>query len=245
MYKKFLSLFMILLSFVAIGNVFADDFEITQNTDVSTEYTEFMESVYEIINSPNWKTMSRRERGMVCQLPSELIDTLTTKELIQTTLDYPFFIDIYAFNTVEMGYNAVLNGCNVLQTLVSRTDRADAVLEFYDNAHVVSALNTSFDKKQYFDLDKLELLIVQDDFTAAMTDEQKDRLIDIAENKYLEKTNYSDLYGVNADKFFKNAATHEALASRITESSVYVPNESKVTVFIKWQARIPFATNKI
>ena len=55
---------------------------------------------------------------------------MATDALLQTVLDYPFLSDIYAFNTMKMGYEAVRKHCNSLREFETRPDHME-VLSHY------------------------------------------------------------------------------------------------------------------
>lgn len=61
-------------------------------------------------------------RRKACQVPDEILEHMTTDALLQTVLDYPFLSDMYAFNTIEMGYEAVRKHCNSLREFENRPD---------------------------------------------------------------------------------------------------------------------------
>lgn len=69
--------------------------------------------------------VARREAS---QIPEEILHNMTTDALLLTVLNYPFLDDIYAFNTLEMGYNAVRGHCNGLRELETRPDCLDVLL---------------------------------------------------------------------------------------------------------------------
>lgn len=61
-------------------------------------------------------------RRRACEVPEEILTHMTTEALLQTVLDYPFLGDMYAFNTMEMGYETVKRRFRGLQELESRPD---------------------------------------------------------------------------------------------------------------------------
>lgn len=61
-------------------------------------------------------------RRKACQIPDEILHNMTTDALFQTVLDYPFLSTIYAFDTIEMGYEANKRQFNGLQELETRPD---------------------------------------------------------------------------------------------------------------------------
>ena len=83
---------------------------------------------YSIINSPEWSEMTRIERVAACQISAEELQNLSTDELVQVVLDYPFFVDAQAFNTNRQGFLRVLAESTALQELLNREDNVDSLI---------------------------------------------------------------------------------------------------------------------
>ncbi len=58
----------------------------------------------------------------VCQIPDDILSDMSTEELLQTVAAYPLWSEIYAFNTIEMGYSRIKGMCNGLNELSVRDD---------------------------------------------------------------------------------------------------------------------------
>lgn len=70
-----------------------------------------------------WKLItSRIERAEKCQIPEDILSRLTTKALAKTVLEYPFMVDMYAWNTTSVGYQVIKSEFNGLQELEQRPD---------------------------------------------------------------------------------------------------------------------------
>ena len=52
--------------------------------------------------TPNWTEMTRSDRVDACQIPNDAIANMSTEELLQAVLAYPFMIDLYAFDTYRV-----------------------------------------------------------------------------------------------------------------------------------------------
>lgn len=64
------------------------------------------------------------------QVPEEVLEHMTTDALLLTVLDYPFLSDMYAYNNMKMGYNAVKTSFNGLREFESRPDCLDALSRY-------------------------------------------------------------------------------------------------------------------
>lgn len=81
---------------------------------------------------------STSARRRASQVPDEVLQHMTTDALLQTVLDYPFLSDIYAFNTIEMGYEAVKKHCNSLREFENRPDYLDALSRYCQASYSLS-----------------------------------------------------------------------------------------------------------
>ncbi len=79
-----------------------------------------------------------RARRKACQVPDEIIQNMTTDALLLTVLDYPFMCDIYAYNTMEMGYEAVKKHCNSLRAFEQRPDHLDVLSRYCEAGALLS-----------------------------------------------------------------------------------------------------------
>lgn len=70
------------------------------------------------------------ERRRVCQIPDEILHNMTTDALLQSVLDYPFLNNIYAYNTLEQGYEAVKRQFNGLRELEMRPDFLETLSQY-------------------------------------------------------------------------------------------------------------------
>ena len=60
--------------------------------------------VYEIVpGTSEWNELTPDERLASCNVTVDEVSNMTTEALAETVLDYPYLIDIYAFNTLEQG----------------------------------------------------------------------------------------------------------------------------------------------
>ena len=73
---------------------------------------------------------STSARRRASQVPDEVLQHMTTDALLQTVLNYPFLSDMYAFNTIEMGYKAVKKHCNSLREFENRPDHLEVLSQY-------------------------------------------------------------------------------------------------------------------
>ena len=70
-------------------------------------------------------------------VPSGLAETMTTRALLRTVLDYPFIVNIYAWNTPQQGIDKMRSRFEPLDILLKRDDalgELSAYLSGFDKA---------------------------------------------------------------------------------------------------------------
>lgn len=83
---------------------------------------------------------STSARRRASQVPDEVLEHMTTDALLQTVLDYPFLSDMYAFNTIEIGYEAVKKHCNSLREFENRPDCLEALSQYRQACYSLNRL---------------------------------------------------------------------------------------------------------
>ena len=65
---------------------------------------------------------SHADKVEMLQIPQEVLENMTTRALVESVVNYPYFPDMDTFSTPEQGYRAVRDGFNGLQELEARPD---------------------------------------------------------------------------------------------------------------------------
>ncbi len=86
---------------------------------------------YSFTEDEDWLHLSRDERIESCQIPEDIVDSMSTETLLESVLDYPFMIDMLAFNTYEEGYERVKSEFPALQELIERDNLSSALIDEY------------------------------------------------------------------------------------------------------------------
>ena len=79
-----------------------------------------------------WQNLSVQERHARMQLSDNLLGSMRTEVLIEVCLEYPFTLDLFAFNDFQTGFKALYNNFNGFRELLSRDDLAEPFLLFLD-----------------------------------------------------------------------------------------------------------------
>lgn len=113
--------------------------EMDYNLDIVSkedwENTSIGEYPIDVLSS-KWNTLSYSEAAAACNMPIEYARTLTTDELVSYALNYPFLMDMWAYDNIADGMNHLENKSGVFAELFSRADCYDKLLKEYINMEV-------------------------------------------------------------------------------------------------------------
>lgn len=114
------------------------DGEETEPYSITTAYA------YPVVpETDEWKELnSLDEKVAVCQIPEDLLYKMCTDALVETVVNCPIIVNMFAHNTVEFGYNQVkgyFNGLNELSTRSDAIDELKVYLKEIDSSDIISA----------------------------------------------------------------------------------------------------------
>ena len=170
---------------------------------VNDEVAKSAEYEYEInSNSPKWKEfISHDEMVAACRIPDEKIKDMSTEQLVSAYLNYPLLGDMYAYNTTEMGFEALRSQCNALDELLSRKDAGEAILSRYNTVRLynyATADDASFN--DFIEPSALEILAAQPEIIDNMDDNTFSALNSAIYKKCSEKQD--DVYSATKCLYF-------------------------------------------
>lgn len=88
-----------------IGNqndIFASNVKETLDTIISSQ----KDNAFEYPSDEEWKKFeTHKEMTDFCQIPTDLLKSMSKDELIDIAMDYPLLMDMYLFNDYEEGFN--------------------------------------------------------------------------------------------------------------------------------------------
>lgn len=122
----------------------------------NTEYV-YKEKSYQ------WKCIASHDEMVTAyQIPDDEIKKMSTEMLLSAYLNYPLLIDMFVYNTNEMGFNALKSQCNALNELLSRADAGEVILDRYEKVKLYD-LNSadSASSEKFFEPSALEILAAQ------------------------------------------------------------------------------------
>lgn len=99
-----------------------------------------------------WKSLKNNaEKVQNCQIPSDVLATMNTRDLLKVCLNYPLLPDIFAFNNIKDGFTKFENDFNGFQELLKRDDAPDELLKKYKSIEpsAIPASGTILEKGNY------------------------------------------------------------------------------------------------
>lgn len=81
-----------------------------------------------------------------CQIPEDILQAMTTEALVETVVNYPLAADVYAYDTFQMGYDAVKRQFNGLRELERRPDALSVMA-----AKMTATMNLTEEEKTFKD----------------------------------------------------------------------------------------------
>lgn len=198
---------------------------------------------YPVTLTPNWTEMKRTDRVDACQLSKDSMAKMSTEELLQTVLAYPFMIDLYAFNTYRAGFEHVYQEFPALAELTKRTDFGAVLIDFYRNTPVEDGYSMS-EHENYQNRKSpsiIEILIAQEEVTGGLDETEINLLIQIFEEKNLERKASLEVNCGNLTTFYNALQENPDSAIARAAATVTTPKGSKVEVenqssIIDWSA---------
>ena len=78
-----------------------------------------------------WHALSLEQRLTALQIPANILSEMSTKELIEACLNYPYLFTIYASNNINIQLEKVINSFNGFRELSNRNDSIALLFEEY------------------------------------------------------------------------------------------------------------------
>jgi hypothetical protein len=148
--------------------------------------------VYDFPINPNTKEWANlkteTERFNAMQIPSELLKSMSTENLIITCINYPAFGHYTAFDNTQDGISRTIKNFNGLQELLFRQDAPSKMLSVYSELSIskndMKDISTDFWGMRicYF-----ELLLANDEIIDKLKDEERIALIKEVQKKISER----------------------------------------------------------
>lgn len=146
-----------------------------------------------------WKQLKNiPEAEEACQIPNNILSSISTKGLLITCMNYPLKISILASNNYKNGFESIMKTFNGAQELINRADIVPVLLDFYseiDPKYYKIDRSISKQGENAFDYTFIDMLITQDNILNKLTEENKISLLKDCIQYDYSKREKSEVYG--------------------------------------------------
>ena len=194
------------------------------------------------IGDHTWQQYAtNKERAVALQIPEMVLPTISTKELLDLCLNYPFLLEFTFSDDYQVGLNKLMKNFNGFEELLKRTDLIEAMLnkdkDLEKDIQNVLKKEGSLQGFLSFQNLALELLFFNKYIFHRITDCQKKELLEIYNKNKQIKSLYPDIFGVinNLPDDYFTFSNMDLLSSKGQKSypsyqskTIYTPNGSLV-----------------
>ena len=170
---------------------------------------------------PEWAELkSRDERVVACQIPENILSCLSTENLIRLCLQYPLFFDVYLFNCLDNGLNALFNNFNGVRELYEREDVLIELLKYYQSIIQDISISNADNVEFNISVSNVELLLSR--YQSANKDITEDykEILRLLTDGYERKIVYADEYIFQSLSFVTNLFSRAKKIIEISPQSV-------------------------
>ena len=144
-----------------------------------------------------WATLDPWEAYEVCNMPEHLLKVCSTERLAELFLDYPFLLDVWAFEDEKMGLEMIIHRSNIGREFFDRENAIDILLDVYGSIPVDYSMLVSPETRTsdfvWRDSKYDEELFLQMFFgynVSMLSLNQRGKLLSVLEKKHFEKSEY-------------------------------------------------------
>jgi len=124
-------------------------------------------------------------------LPEQYLKCSSTDSLIRTCLMYPYLGYIWLYNSLQQGFDCVMNMFNGFDELFTREDANIELIKVYQqmDPEGVNDFSDPVDRGAYMtQFTFIEIIIAQFQFISKLTPEETEMLIEVCLDKYYDKS---------------------------------------------------------
>ena len=212
MKKKLLSVILVVsLIFSCSILSFAQEGTLKSNDKINTKFD------YSFAKQDSWKDKPRNEKLESCQIPKDTAEKMTTEALLDSILENPFTVDMFAYDSYEEGYQKVKDEIFVFQNLLDRSDLGSILVK----KHSICSEGSS--DKDLMNSMYLSVMIAQPEIEKKISD------VDIISFKNSLKVKDNHIYKNSKEDHKIQIDSTISLLSGYT--TVYTPKGSHIQVY--------------
>lgn len=163
----------------------------------------------------SYKTV--QDRKIALQIPLVIIESITTRNLLEVCLDYPYLIDFESFNDQDTGFAALLSEFNGFGELMKRDDLTDVLLEYFEKIPQDTEMLKNYSSlelgdysfKRYF----LTYLLSRQDVQSRLSYDSKQRLLSATSQNAKLIADNDQLFGTPLKSIIKQLQSNRSLSA--------------------------------
>ena len=120
------------------------------------------ETLYKITpDDAEWKCLNGvQEKIEACRIDEEILQSMSTEQLIEAVLDYPFIIDLFLTDDYESAVGSICENCDAFHELISRSDAEKTIVEWVEQR---KKAHTGITAEEEIENDAMMLLLLHTD----------------------------------------------------------------------------------
>ena len=186
-----------------------------------------------------WKAFRTHvEMLNACQIPDSVLKDMSTAGLVETVSNYPLLVDMWAYNDVQIGFEAVASHFNGIPELISREDAATELISKYKaiDLNAISGSWSPLEQGRFVlgTVSSIEMLLAQDCIISKMSEaERLDLLAEVRINCAVkqQKGEFYGETGLEISSLIVEGLTLRHWSERCTSSHVYTPQGTWVGAY--------------
>lgn len=144
-----------------------------------------------------WKNFkSTAEMVDACNIPGDVLASLSTKELWDVCLQYPLLRQYTASNSPYRGIQGIIDVFNGFSELMRRDDAHKVIYGYYLTEKIANINNTKNKGAYTFDFCAIELILAQKPIISRFSREEQLNVLTTMLEKYGEKSSYNEYFGM-------------------------------------------------
>ncbi len=170
------------------------------------------------------------------QVPSDVIDTVSTDELVLYCMNYNLFVDLFLFDTMQDGMDSMRINYNGLSELINREDAAECLIRLYKLYDLEA--QAARDERSTIRLHYLESMLCMPEILDSLTADQSKELAAACADKINRIVNDENcIYSAGTAMYLAAISQYETSvefasiidassgAKRYVEEGILVPDE--------------------
>nr|WP_289731572.1 hypothetical protein [Thomasclavelia cocleata] len=199
------------------------------NSKKKTKFSTINEPyVYPILpGTKEWESFkSKSEMMNACQIPSEIIDSMSTEALTLSVINHPLLdTDVLSYDNYTQGFDSFVSDFDATKALLEREDFAVNLAKIYLDTPVLSKEEykeqRSNSQNTMLDFTVKETVLAVPQVYNLFKEDEAEALIVIAKNKMKEKSKNEETYGTSVNTFFTVRAAVSGKSNRKMDLQLY------------------------